>query len=97
MHITVKNLTCYFFTAAWEKFNIHGDITFNRVVTSVTYDELGKHFKVLCRNLKSNVILPVETFDYVICASGHFTFPNIPVYEGSQLFEGRFMHSREFR
>ena len=38
-----------------------------------------------------------EEFDYVICASGHFSTPNVPYFEGVATFNGRVMHAHDFR
>jgi trimethylamine monooxygenase len=36
-------------------------------------------------------------FDYVIVASGHFSVPNVPQYPGFETFNGRILHSHDFR
>ena len=38
-----------------------------------------------------------EDFDYVVVASGHFSFPNIPYFNGIETFNGRVLHSHDFR
>jgi trimethylamine monooxygenase len=38
-----------------------------------------------------------EQFDYVIVASGHFSTPNVPFFEGIAGFNGRVLHSHDFR
>ena len=38
-----------------------------------------------------------EEFDYVICASGHFSTPNTPFFEGLDSFNGRVLHAHDFR
>ena len=39
----------------------------------------------------------VEHFDHVIVATGHYSIPNFPVYDGFATFPGRVMHSHDFR
>ena len=38
-----------------------------------------------------------EEFDHVICASGHFSTPNVPHFEGFDSFNGRVLHAHDFR
>ena len=38
-----------------------------------------------------------EKFDNVVVATGHFSVPFIPEYEGMNSFPGRIMHSHDFR
>jgi trimethylamine monooxygenase len=38
-----------------------------------------------------------EDFDNVIVASGHFSTPNVPFYEGFDTFNGRVLHAHDFR
>ena len=39
----------------------------------------------------------VEEFDYVVVATGHFSTPNIPYFEGLEEFPGRVLHAHDFR
>ena len=39
----------------------------------------------------------IEPFDYVVVATGHFSVPNMPEYDGFATFPGRIMHSHDFR
>ena len=38
-----------------------------------------------------------EIFDFVIVASGHFSTPNVPNYDGFSHFNGRILHAHDFR
>ncbi|TGQ76309.1 NAD(P)/FAD-dependent oxidoreductase, partial [Mesorhizobium sp. M8A.F.Ca.ET.208.01.1.1] len=38
-----------------------------------------------------------EEFDNVVVASGHFSVPNVPYFEGFSTFNGRILHSHDFR
>nr|NIR29815.1 NAD(P)/FAD-dependent oxidoreductase [Gammaproteobacteria bacterium]NIR83391.1 NAD(P)/FAD-dependent oxidoreductase [Gammaproteobacteria bacterium]NIR91313.1 NAD(P)/FAD-dependent oxidoreductase [Gammaproteobacteria bacterium]NIU04553.1 NAD(P)/FAD-dependent oxidoreductase [Gammaproteobacteria bacterium]NIV51595.1 NAD(P)-binding domain-containing protein [Gammaproteobacteria bacterium] len=38
-----------------------------------------------------------EEFDYVIVATGHFSIPNVPYFEGVERFPGRVCHAHDFR
>ena len=53
--------------------------------------------------LKLSLLLPqeivlkiefVEDYDHVIVASGHFSMPNVPFYDGFEHFSGRSACSR---
>ena len=39
----------------------------------------------------------IERFDYVFVATGHFHVPNLPYFPGFEKFEGRVLHSHDFR
>jgi len=53
-------------------------------------------FTLISRNVKTNVETS-EEFDWVVCASGHFSTPNVPEFPGFEKFEGRILHSHDFR
>ena len=38
-----------------------------------------------------------ESFDHVIVASGHFSTPNVPDFDGFENFKGRVLHAHDFR
>ena len=42
-------------------------------------------------------VLDGERFDYVIVASGHYSVPNVPSFEGIEKFPGRVLHAHDFR
>ena len=42
-------------------------------------------------------VLDGERFDYVIVASGHYSVPNVPSFEGIEKFQGRVLHAHDFR
>ncbi len=71
-------------------------IQFNNVVKYCEFDEYLKKFKVLVTdfNKKCN---NYKYFDYVICCNGHFSTPNIPLWDGMNSFPGRILHSHDFR
>ena len=69
-------------------------IRFNTTVSNVIYN--GSEFEITSLNKKDNNISK-EKFDYVVVASGHFSVPYIPEYEGMKSFPGRILHSHDFR
>ena len=77
-----------------ENSGVRNQIRFNTTVRRVTYDGASRLFTVVstCDNSETT-----EKYDYVICASGHFSFPNVPEWPGFDKFEGRILHAHDFR
>ncbi|WP_120499062.1 NAD(P)-binding domain-containing protein [Roseovarius sp. EL26] len=78
------------------KANVRDWIRFNHAVRWVSYDADSGKFTITVHdhNLDSTTS---EEFDHVICASGHFSTPNVPYYEGFESFNGRLVHAHDFR
>jgi len=77
-----------------KKANVKKYIRFNTSVTNVIYN--GSAFEINSINKKDNNISK-ENFDYLVVATGHFSVPYIPEYEGMKYFPGRILHSHDFR
>jgi trimethylamine monooxygenase len=71
-------------------------IRFNTPVRMVTYDKKKKKFLVTVHD-RPKERMYTEEFDYVICASGHFSTPHVPFFEGLDAFNGRVLHAHDFR
>lgn len=71
-------------------------IRFNTAVKQVTFDHGTREFTVTAHDygLQQSV---TQVFDYVIVASGHFSTPHVPEFEGFERFSGRIMHAHDFR
>ena len=69
---------------------------FNHSAHWVSYLEDRDLFCVTVRNLESDTLM-TEEFDYVVVASGHFSVPNVPQFDGFHTFNGRILHSHDFR
>ncbi|MBT6267977.1 MAG: NAD(P)/FAD-dependent oxidoreductase [Tateyamaria sp.] len=69
-------------------------IRFETVVRWVEKTENG--FDVTVCNLPSDHTY-TEHFDNVIVATGHFSTPNMPQFEGFDSFKGRILHAHDFR
>ncbi len=69
---------------------------FNHSAHWVSYLEDRDIFCITVRNLE-NDSLETEEFDYVVVASGHFSVPNVPQFDGFHTFNGRILHSHDFR
>lgn len=71
-------------------------IKFNRVVKICIYNEKKEKFIIKTfDNIKKKEI--IKEFDFLICASGHFSFPNLLSYKGIKTFPGRILHSHDFK
>jgi len=71
-------------------------IRFNTPVRHVTYDDASGMFTVTAYNENEDNEYS-EEFDHVIVATGHFSTPNVPYFEGFETFNGRVLHAHDFR
>ncbi|MQQ08877.1 SidA/IucD/PvdA family monooxygenase [Epibacterium sp. SM1979] len=71
-------------------------IRFSTVVRNVEFDAGAEDFTVTVHDLAEDRVYK-ERFDHVIIASGHFSTPNVPEYEGFSTFNGRIVHAHDFR
>jgi len=71
-------------------------IRFNTSVRNVVFNEETKQFTVTAYERLNDKTIE-EVFDYVIVASGHYTRPNMPEFEGFSTFPGTILHSHDFR
>ncbi|WAR13560.1 GSXL9-like protein [Mya arenaria] len=71
-------------------------IKFNTVVRNVVYNDASQNFTVVSTDMKAGVS-STEVFSHVIVAVGIFNAPNKPPFDGIEKFEGRIMHSHDFR
>lgn len=78
------------------KSNAKKYIRFNTTARWVQYDEETKKFTLFVDDLKANKTYE-EEFDYLVVASGHFSTPNMPYFEGIDDFPGAVMHAHDFR
>ncbi len=79
-----------------EKAGVRDYIRFRTPVRHVEYSEDSGKFTITVHDLiKSHTYS--EEFDYVVVASGHFSMPNVPFFEGLDTFCGRVLHAHDFR
>ena len=76
------------------KSNIRQYVKFSMRVESVVFEN-GK-FALKVWDKKNDFVFS-DTFDYVVVATGHFSVPYIPEYEGMNSFPGRILHSHDYR
>ncbi len=69
---------------------------FNHATQWVRYSDQNDNFTVATRNLENNTI-SAEVFDNVVVATGHFSVPNVPHFDGFDQFNGRVLHAHDFR
>jgi trimethylamine monooxygenase len=79
-----------------EKAKVRKWVRFNTPVRMVEWDKKKKLFHVTAHD-RAKDRMYTEDFDYVIVASGHFSVPNVPYFEGLKTFNGRVMHAHDFR
>lgn len=79
-----------------ERTDVRKYVRFETVVRMVTFDEDTALFTVISEHLPTRATT-TETFDKVIVASGHFSYPNIPEVPGIDTFPGAIMHAHDFR
>jgi trimethylamine monooxygenase len=79
-----------------EKSGVRPYVKFNTAVRWVAFDPATRTFTVTVKDLVKDE-MRAEKFDYVVVASGHFSTPNVPYFEGVEAFPGRVMHAHDFR
>lgn len=78
------------------KKDIQKYIRFESPVRRVTFDEQTQKFTLTAMNHTIGTE-ESELFDYVVVATGHFSTPNMPYFEGVEGFNGRVLHAHDFR
>ena len=79
-----------------EASGVREHILFRTTVRNVTYAEDTGKFTVIAHDLAHDT-KSAEEFDYIVVASGHFSVPNVPYFQGFDKFLGRIMHAHDFR
>ena len=79
-----------------KKAGVRDWIRFETAVKHVEYDDATGQFTVTVRDLPNDRLYS-ETFDHVVCCTGHFSTPNMPHFEGFDRFPGRILHAHDFR
>ena len=99
--------TKFIFEGFVEKYNLNQLFKFNTVVDKVTYNETSEKFTVDVhediklnranegKDVDKNDGKNSNTFDYVVVATGHFSWPESPYFEGEETFPGQIIHAHE--
>lgn len=69
---------------------------FRTAVREVIYSDGSGKFTIIAHDLVKDHVYS-EEFDYVINATGHFSTPHVPYFEGFEAFNGRVLHAHDFR
>jgi trimethylamine monooxygenase len=85
-----------YITGRAEKSGVKASVRFATPVRFVEYSDKTGKFRVTSEDLPSRTT-KTEDFDFVIVATGHFSIPNVPYFEGIERFPGRVMHAHDFR
>ena len=79
-----------------EKAKVRPWVRFSTPVRMIEWDVAKSQFRVTVHERVADRMYS-EMFDHVIIASGHFSTPHVPEFEGIRTFNGRVMHSHDFR
>ena len=79
-----------------KKAGVRDSIRFCTPVRRVDFDASTGLFTVTAHHLASDTESS-ESFDHVVVASGHFSTPNVPHFDGLDRFNGRVLHAHDFR
>ena len=79
-----------------EKAGVRPWCRFRHPVRRVDYHKDSDNFTVTAHDLVNDKAV-VEKFDNVIVATGHFSTPNVPQFDGIESFAGRVLHAHDFR
>lgn len=79
-----------------EKTAVRDWCRFRTAVREVIYNEGSGSFTIIAHDLVKDHVYS-EEFDHVINASGHFSTPHVPYFEGFEAFNGRVLHAHDFR
>jgi trimethylamine monooxygenase len=85
-----------YITGRLAKSGVRKYIKFRHAVRNVIFDTRTGLFTVTVKDLQADTLVS-ETFDYVVVATGHFSTPNVPYFEGVERFPGRVLHAHDFR
>ena len=81
----------------WKFHGVKDDSVLTRhVVRQVCFNDAAQTFTVRVTNLREGLDFEQE-FDRLVVATGHFSVPHIPHFEGIERFEGRTLHSHDFK
>ena len=79
-----------------EKAGVRDWIKFRHSCRRVEYDGAKGTFRVIVEDLVNDREV-VGDYDHVVCATGHFSTPNVPYFEGFETYQGRVLHAHDFR
>lgn len=78
------------------KSDVRKYIQFSTAARWVSYDEKAQEFTLTVENLITGETTD-HVFDKLVVSTGHFSFPNVPEFEGINTFPGEVLHAHDFR
>ncbi len=78
------------------KADIRKWIRFSTAVRWINYNTATAMFTVTVHDYKKDTSYS-EEFSHLVVASGHFSTPNVPYYDGFETYNGRLLHAHDFR
>jgi len=85
-----------YITGRVEKSGVKKWVQCGHSVRTCVHDEAAGRFRLTVCNVETQQHR-VEDFDWVFVCTGHFSTPSVPIFKGIDTFEGRVMHSHDFR
>lgn len=79
-----------------EKSDVRKYVRFNTAARWVSYDEQKQEFTLTVEDLATETT-ETHVFDKLVVSTGHFSFPNVPEFEGIGGFPGEVLHAHDFR
>ncbi|HSO90841.1 MAG TPA: NAD(P)/FAD-dependent oxidoreductase [Arthrobacter sp.] len=79
-----------------EKSDVRKYVRFNTAARWVSYDEQAQEFTVTVEDLVTETT-ETHVFDKLVVSTGHFSFPQVPEFEGIGGFPGEVLHAHDFR
>ncbi|MEV7647295.1 NAD(P)/FAD-dependent oxidoreductase [Arthrobacter sp. NPDC089319] len=79
-----------------QKSDVRKYVRFNTVARWVDYDEASQEFTVTVEDLAAHRT-ETHVFDKLVVSTGHFSYPNVPAFDGINSFPGEVLHAHDFR
>ncbi|MGO4384643.1 FAD-dependent oxidoreductase [Specibacter sp. RAF43] len=79
-----------------EKSDVRKYVTFNTAARFVSYDEGTQEFTLTVEDLPTGTT-QTHVFDKLVVATGHFSVPAAPAFDGIAGFPGEVLHAHDFR
>ena len=91
--MTIINLIHFICLSGFvDKYDIEKLFQYSTTVKKVEFDPNDGKFSVI---IESRGCKAEKVFDYVVVATGHFSWPENPSFEGEKNFSGRIIHAHE--
>lgn len=85
-----------FFQLFADSYGITENIKFSHYVIRIKPTKDEKRWEVIARDCPNDKLVTYY-YDYVLVCNGHYHTPSFPKYPGADLYQGKQMHSHQFR